>query len=220
MPFNFHLFLLENATIYCAPGWNHCTLTGSHFMRFLVFLMRNLHLTCSFRSLNSSKRYNAFKQSYIIFLTRVTALSMCFDFRREVTIIFVRCGHFGTQTIGSHAISEKIINSSSPDFFPFLYFIVHFSILTSRWKCPKMHHTRSGAIYLVYIQIVHIYKTLFFSIRNIALITLSQNKPQKKAMLMLFLCISSLLVYWALCQESNSMTTFFVHFWKETSPMI
>ena len=31
--------------------------------------------------------------------------------------VYLRCGHFGTQTIGSHAISEKIINSSSPDFF-------------------------------------------------------------------------------------------------------
>ena len=39
--------------------WNHCTLTGgSHFMRFLFFLMRNLRLTCSFRSLNSSWRYH------------------------------------------------------------------------------------------------------------------------------------------------------------------
>ena len=34
---------------------------------------------------------------------------------------------------------------------------------------------------------------------------------------MLFLCISSLLFYWALCHESNIMTSF-VHFWKETSP--
>ena len=35
---------------------------------------------------------------------------------------------------------------------------------------------------------------------------------------MLFLCISCLLVYWALCHESNIMTSFVVHFWKETSP--
>ena len=34
-------------------------------------------------------------------------------------------------------------------------------------------------------------------------------------MLMRFLCISSLLVYWALCYESNSMTSFFVHVWKK-----
>ena len=35
---------------------------------------------------------------------------------------------------------------------------------------------------------------------------------------MLFLCVSNLLVYWASCHESNSMTSFFVHFWKETPP--
>ena len=43
---------------------------------------------------------------------------MSFDFRIEVTIvmcIYVRCGHFGTQTTGSHPFSELATEKGNAD---------------------------------------------------------------------------------------------------------